>query len=56
MFVELWRSRLRYYERYASPAYNRLLHILLRVGFAAQARGATPERRRALERLRELVG
>ncbi len=56
MFVELWRSRLRYYERHASPTYNRLLHALLRFGFAAQARGATPERRHALERLRELVG
>jgi N-acetylglucosaminyl-diphospho-decaprenol L-rhamnosyltransferase len=56
MFVELWRSRLRYYERHASPLYNRVLHALLRVGFASQARGASPERRRALDRLRELIG
>jgi GT2 family glycosyltransferase len=55
MFVELWRSRLRYYERHASPLYNRVLHALLRIGFASQARGASPARRQALERIRELI-
>jgi N-acetylglucosaminyl-diphospho-decaprenol L-rhamnosyltransferase len=32
MFAQLWRSRLRYYARYHSPTYNRLVHALVRVG------------------------
>ena len=55
MFVELWRSRLRYYERFASPRYNRLLHALVRLGLAYQLRHASPARRQALQRVRALV-
>ena len=32
MFAQLWRSRLRYYQRFASPAYNRLIHAIVRAG------------------------
>jgi GT2 family glycosyltransferase len=32
MFAQLWRSRLRYYTRYHSPAYNRLVRVLVRLG------------------------
>jgi N-acetylglucosaminyl-diphospho-decaprenol L-rhamnosyltransferase len=32
MFAELWRSRLRYYARYHGPFYNRLVHLLVRLG------------------------
>jgi GT2 family glycosyltransferase len=30
MFAQLWRSRLRYYARYHSPLYNRVVHLLVR--------------------------
>ena len=26
MFAQLWRSRLRYYQRFRGPAYNRVVH------------------------------
>jgi N-acetylglucosaminyl-diphospho-decaprenol L-rhamnosyltransferase len=32
MFEQLWRSRLRYYARFHGPTYNRLVHLLLRIG------------------------
>ncbi|MGB0389035.1 MAG: glycosyltransferase family 2 protein, partial [Ardenticatenaceae bacterium] len=40
MFVALWRSRLRYYEKWESPAYVRLVRLLLRLGMAWQSRQA----------------
>jgi N-acetylglucosaminyl-diphospho-decaprenol L-rhamnosyltransferase len=46
MLAQLWRSRLRYYARFHGPGYNRLLHLLVRVGFS---------RRDALKRVRQLV-
>jgi GT2 family glycosyltransferase len=32
MHAQLWRSRLRYYQLYSGPVYNRLVHTLLRLG------------------------
>jgi N-acetylglucosaminyl-diphospho-decaprenol L-rhamnosyltransferase len=58
MFAQLWRSRLRYYQRFHGPAYNRAIHALVRVGMAAATRresGSEP-RRRAVGAIRELVG
>jgi N-acetylglucosaminyl-diphospho-decaprenol L-rhamnosyltransferase len=48
MFAELWRSRLRYYERFAGPLTNRLIHRIVRAGL---------ERRHApaVSRIRQLV-
>jgi N-acetylglucosaminyl-diphospho-decaprenol L-rhamnosyltransferase len=40
MFVHLWRSRLRYYQRYHGPVQNRLLRWLVRLGMRAEARRA----------------
>lgn len=40
MFAQLWRSRLRYYARYHGPAYNRLVHALMRLGLRRSQRGA----------------
>jgi N-acetylglucosaminyl-diphospho-decaprenol L-rhamnosyltransferase len=56
MFVELWRSRLRYYERYHGPLYNRAVRALVRLGLDAEARTAPAPRRLALQRVRQLVG
>jgi len=45
MFAQLWRSRLRYYQRYHGPIYNRLVRILVRVGLArARADAVAPVR------------
>lgn len=48
MFVALWRSRLRYHEKWASPAYVRLVRGLVRLGMAwrgweARAQGGEAE-------------
>ena len=32
MYAQLWRSRLRYYQRYHGPFYNRVIRSLIRVG------------------------
>jgi N-acetylglucosaminyl-diphospho-decaprenol L-rhamnosyltransferase len=37
MFAQLWRSRLRYYQRHHGPLFNRAVHALVRVGLAARA-------------------
>ena len=58
MFAQLWRSRLRYYQRYSGPAYNRAVHTLVRLGMRAAARrpdAAAPGRRRAIAQVRQLV-
>ena len=39
-FTALWQSRLRYYRRYHSPAFNRAAARLLRAGLRAEARRA----------------
>ena len=51
MFAQLWRSRLRYYQRYASPAYNRLIHALIWFGLAR----AGQRRTAAVEAVRRLA-
>jgi GT2 family glycosyltransferase len=47
MFAQLWRSRLRYYQRFSSPTYNRLIHALVRVGL--------PHTTREIEAVRRLA-
>ena len=32
MYRQLWRSRLRYYQRYHGPFYNRVIRALVRFG------------------------
>jgi GT2 family glycosyltransferase len=54
MYVQLWRSRLRYYQRYAGPTYNRLLHAIVRAGLARRARH-DPSRAAALAEVRRLT-
>jgi len=49
MFVQLWRSRLRYYTRFHGLFYNRVVHALVRVGL--RRRGADP----ALDAVRRLA-
>ena len=49
MFVQLWRSRLRYYTRFHGLFYNRVVHVLVRLGL--RRRGADP----ALEAVRRLA-
>jgi len=55
MFAQLWRSRLRYYQRFSGPAYNRLLHGL--VSFGLRRASAHADRRRAtlIDAVRRLV-
>ena len=35
MFTQLWLARLRYYRRFHGPAYNRVVHFLVRHGLPA---------------------
>jgi GT2 family glycosyltransferase len=51
MFAQLWRSRLRYYQRFSSPAYNRLIHALVRFGLARTGQRRTA----AIEAVRRLA-
>jgi GT2 family glycosyltransferase len=51
MFAQLWRSRLRYYQRYSSPTYNRLLHALVRFGLGRAGRRRTA----SVEAVRQLA-
>jgi GT2 family glycosyltransferase len=56
MFAQLWRSRLRYYQRFHGPAYNRAVHAVVRLGLAAAARQpASHSRRRAIAAVHALV-
>jgi hypothetical protein len=36
MHAQLWRSRLRYYQRFHGPTYNRLVHVLVRLGLGSR--------------------
>jgi N-acetylglucosaminyl-diphospho-decaprenol L-rhamnosyltransferase len=40
MFVALWKSRLRYYDKWESPFYRRAVRALLRLGMRWQSRAA----------------
>jgi N-acetylglucosaminyl-diphospho-decaprenol L-rhamnosyltransferase len=51
MFEQLWRSRLRYYQRYNGPVYNRLIQTLIRLGMRAAARRDGASRARAVRQL-----
>ena len=44
MFAQLWRSRLRYYQRHHGLLFNRAVHALVRLGLAARMED-TPETR-----------
>jgi GT2 family glycosyltransferase len=57
MFAQLWRSRLRYYQRFEGPAYNRAVHALVRLGMATRAREpASDGRLRAVRAIQALLG
>ena len=55
MFAQLWRSRLRYYQRFSGPAYNRLVHTLVGVGLRRAAARASPPRASLIHAVRRLV-
>jgi GT2 family glycosyltransferase len=55
MFAQLWRSRLRYYQRFHGPTYNRLLHAVVRLGLASAARHASPKRSALIAAVRRLA-
>jgi GT2 family glycosyltransferase len=40
MYAQLWRSRLRYYQRFHGPVYNRVVHARVRIGLRARAAAA----------------
>jgi GT2 family glycosyltransferase len=52
MFAQLWRSRLRYYQRFSGPTYNRAIHAVVRWGLGRRPRRQSP-RVDAVRRLAE---
>jgi N-acetylglucosaminyl-diphospho-decaprenol L-rhamnosyltransferase len=56
MFAQLWRSRLRYYQRFHGPLYNRVVHAVVRLGLRTHARSARPLRAASVGPVRRLVG
>lgn len=63
MVEALWRSRMRYFQRYHGPLFNRLAHILMRSGAQAEARRLQhlnppdlPERLATYDAVRRLAG
>ena len=55
MFAQLWRSRLRYYQRFHGPTYNRIVRALVRLGLRAAARRKDDARADALDSVRALT-
>jgi GT2 family glycosyltransferase len=55
MFAQLWRSRLRYYQRFGDPAYNRLVHLLVRFGLGRAAAQAGSRRATLIDAVRRLA-
>ncbi|HEY0581512.1 MAG TPA: glycosyltransferase family 2 protein [Chloroflexota bacterium] len=55
MFAQLWRSRLRYYQRFTSPTYSRLLHAIVRLGLGRAARASGARRAELIDGVRELL-
>jgi hypothetical protein len=55
MFAQLWRSRLRYYQRFSNPTYNRLVHTLVRFGLGRAAAQAGPRRAALIDAVRRLA-
>lgn len=56
MFAQLWRSRLRYYQRFSTPVYFRLVQRLVRFGLGRAIRQRGPAGQAAVGRVRELTG
>jgi GT2 family glycosyltransferase len=55
MFAQLWRSRLRYFQRFHGPTYNRVIHALVRGGLSRRRNGSTREGTH-LDAVRQLLG
>jgi N-acetylglucosaminyl-diphospho-decaprenol L-rhamnosyltransferase len=55
MFAQLWRSRLRYYQLFSTPTYNRLIHALVRVGLGCASRRESDQRAAQIGPVRRLV-
>jgi N-acetylglucosaminyl-diphospho-decaprenol L-rhamnosyltransferase len=55
MFAQLWRSRLRYYARFESPTYNRIVHLIVRLGLRNAEVRANPRRAEIIESVRRLT-
>jgi hypothetical protein len=55
MYAQLWRSRLRYYQRFTGPTYSRLLHAIVRLGLGRAARASGARRAELIEGVRELL-
>jgi N-acetylglucosaminyl-diphospho-decaprenol L-rhamnosyltransferase len=49
MFAQLWRSRMRYYTRFHGPFYNRVVHLLVRLGLRRR------DKNELLEAVRQLA-
>ncbi len=55
MFAQLWRSRLRYYQRFSGPTYNRLVHAVVSFGLRRAVARAGPRRAALIDAVRRLV-
>jgi GT2 family glycosyltransferase len=55
MFVQLWRSRLRYYQRFSGPTYNRLVHAVVNYGLGRAIARAGPRRATLIDAVRRLA-
>jgi GT2 family glycosyltransferase len=47
MRAQLWLARLRYYQRFRGPTYNRLVHLMVRRGLGPRGGGAEAVRQLA---------
>jgi N-acetylglucosaminyl-diphospho-decaprenol L-rhamnosyltransferase len=56
MFAQLWRSRLRYYQRFHGPAMNFVVHAIVRLGLRTDRRGRDSPRAALIAAVRRLVG
>jgi GT2 family glycosyltransferase len=55
MFAQLWRSRLRYYQRFSGPTYNRLVHAVVSYGLGRASARAGPRRLALIDAVRRLA-
>jgi GT2 family glycosyltransferase len=55
MFAQLWRSRLRYYQRFSGPTFNRVVHTIVRLGLARPTGRPAADRAEALAPVRRLI-
>lgn len=56
MFAQLWRSRLRYYQRFHGPALNSVVHAVVRLGLRTNKREVGTPRAALIGAVRRLVG